>query len=217
MASTGARASRYSAATAAPCCRPWRPNASGPASRHPRTGSSARTWPRTTPTSRWRSGRSPRRTRTSRCSSACSAGSVGCSPRTARSGSTWVPATRASPRAGPSSGARSAAVRARSSPTAGRGLGRRAASQPRSPASRAAVLGCQTASRTRTSSRSRGDADAVRQAHQSRPQRRPNGHKPLKRPGQPENTWRGTARDEPLHDGHPLGRNLRSVWDDGPR
>jgi DNA modification methylase len=56
------------------------------------------------------------------------------------------------------------------------------------------------------------DVDAIREPQTMRPQRRPNGHKPLKRPGQPENTWSTTARDEAAVDGNPLGRNCRSVW-----
>lgn len=57
------------------------------------------------------------------------------------------------------------------------------------------------------------DAFAIREPHTMRPQRRPNGHK-RRRPGSlmPEHTWSGTARDEPGVDGHPAGRNARSVW-----
>lgn len=57
------------------------------------------------------------------------------------------------------------------------------------------------------------DADAVREPHQMRPQRRPDGHK-RRRPGplMPEHTWSGTARTEPGIDGHPAGRNTRDVW-----
>lgn len=57
------------------------------------------------------------------------------------------------------------------------------------------------------------DADAVREPHTMRPQRRPNGHK-RRRPGplMPEHTWSGTARTEPGIDGNPLGRNVRNVW-----
>lgn len=57
------------------------------------------------------------------------------------------------------------------------------------------------------------DADAIREPHTMRVQRRPSGHK-RRRPGPllPEHTWSGTARDEPGFDGHPAGRNKRSVW-----
>lgn len=57
------------------------------------------------------------------------------------------------------------------------------------------------------------DPHAIREGHTMRPQRRPNGHK-RRRPGTllPEHTWSGTARDEPGVDGHPLGRNARTVW-----
>lgn len=57
------------------------------------------------------------------------------------------------------------------------------------------------------------DAEAVREPHAMKPQRRPNGHK-RRRPGilMAEHTWSGTARDEPGVDGNPAGRNLRSVW-----
>lgn len=57
------------------------------------------------------------------------------------------------------------------------------------------------------------DAHAIREPHTQRPQRRPNGHKRRRTgPLLPEHTWSGTARDEPGIDGHPLGRNARSVW-----
>lgn len=57
------------------------------------------------------------------------------------------------------------------------------------------------------------DSHAIREAHTQRPQRRPNGHKRRRTgPLLPEHTWAGTARDEPGIDGHPLGRNSRSVW-----
>lgn len=57
------------------------------------------------------------------------------------------------------------------------------------------------------------DAHAIREPHTQRPQRRPNGHKRRRTgPLLPEHTWSGTVRDEPGIDGHPLGRNARSVW-----
>lgn len=57
------------------------------------------------------------------------------------------------------------------------------------------------------------DSHAIREPHTMRPQRRPNGHK-RRRPGMflPEHTFSGSARDEPGIDGHPAGRNARSVW-----
>ena len=58
------------------------------------------------------------------------------------------------------------------------------------------------------------DADAVREACTSRPQRRLNGgHKRRETGDQPAQTFSTCGpRDEPGHDAHPLGRNLRSVW-----
>jgi len=58
------------------------------------------------------------------------------------------------------------------------------------------------------------DADAVRQAHRMKPQRRPTGKAPFVRPGKPDQTWSMSTRSEPGIDGHPFGRNLRTVWDD---
>jgi DNA modification methylase len=57
------------------------------------------------------------------------------------------------------------------------------------------------------------DAEAVREPHAMKPQRRPYGHK-RRRPGilMAEHTWGGTVRDEPRVDGNPAGRNLRTVW-----
>jgi DNA modification methylase len=56
------------------------------------------------------------------------------------------------------------------------------------------------------------DQDALREPHTMQPQRRKVAHKPSARPGQPPQTFSTTARDEPGVDGHPLGRNARSVW-----
>lgn len=58
------------------------------------------------------------------------------------------------------------------------------------------------------------DADAVREACTSRPQRRlSGGHKRRETGDQPPQTFSTCGpRDEPGHDAHPLGRNLRSVW-----
>lgn len=57
------------------------------------------------------------------------------------------------------------------------------------------------------------DFHAIREPHTQRPQRRPNGHKRRRTgPLLPEHTWSGSARDEPGVDGHPLGRQSRSVW-----
>jgi len=57
------------------------------------------------------------------------------------------------------------------------------------------------------------DSHAIREAHSMRMQRRPSGHK-RRRTGSLilEHTWSGTVRDELGVDGHPLGRNARSVW-----
>lgn len=56
------------------------------------------------------------------------------------------------------------------------------------------------------------DQDAIREPHTMRPQRR-TARKPRSRPGQPAQTFSTTGdRDEPGLDGHPLGRNARSVW-----
>jgi DNA modification methylase len=62
------------------------------------------------------------------------------------------------------------------------------------------------------------DYRAIREEHTMRPQRRPEGHK-RRRPGPllPEHTWSGTARDSPMPDGDPAGRNRRSVWQVNPR
>jgi len=57
------------------------------------------------------------------------------------------------------------------------------------------------------------DQDAVREPHQMRPQRRFANHKSSAKPGQPPQTWSGTQRDEPGIDGHPAGRNVRTVWE----
>lgn len=57
------------------------------------------------------------------------------------------------------------------------------------------------------------DADAIREGHTMRPQRRANGHKRRRTDGLlPEQTWSTSSRDEPGVDGHPLGRNARTVW-----
>ena len=56
------------------------------------------------------------------------------------------------------------------------------------------------------------DQDAIREPHTMPPQRR-SARKPRSRPGQPAQTYSTTtARPEPGFDGHPLGRNARSVW-----
>jgi hypothetical protein len=57
------------------------------------------------------------------------------------------------------------------------------------------------------------DAYPLREPHTMRPQRRPNGHKRRRTgPGLPEHTWSGSTRDALGIDGHPAGRNARSVW-----
>lgn len=57
--------------------------------------------------------------------------------------------------------------------------------------------------------------DDVREPHQMRPQRRPNGRPEdlTPRQGQPKQTWSTAARTEPGVDGHPLGRLPGSVWE----
>lgn len=64
------------------------------------------------------------------------------------------------------------------------------------------------------SERYRYDQDVTREPHTMRPQRRPKG-RPVDetpRPGQPKQGWSTTARAEVDVDGHPGGRNLRTVW-----
>ncbi len=59
------------------------------------------------------------------------------------------------------------------------------------------------------------DIDAIREPHTMRPQRRPTGRStddPVSRPGHPPQAWSNSVRAEPAPDGHPLGRNKRSVW-----
>lgn len=57
------------------------------------------------------------------------------------------------------------------------------------------------------------DQDAIREPHTSRPQRRAVPRRPRTRPGQPAQSYSTHAlREEPAVDGHPLGRNARSVW-----
>jgi DNA modification methylase len=58
------------------------------------------------------------------------------------------------------------------------------------------------------------DQDATREPHEMRPQRRPGGRPEdlTPRPGQPKQAWSTSARDDVGVDGHPLGRNKRSVW-----
>lgn len=59
------------------------------------------------------------------------------------------------------------------------------------------------------------DADAIREEHTSRPQRRLTERKPSQRSGgvAPAQTYSTcSVRDEPAVDGHPLGRNARTVW-----
>jgi DNA modification methylase len=58
------------------------------------------------------------------------------------------------------------------------------------------------------------DADAIREAHTMRPQRRPVGRPADRTPraGQPKQGWSMAAHDEVAVDGHPDGRNKRSVW-----
>ncbi len=59
------------------------------------------------------------------------------------------------------------------------------------------------------------DADAIREPHEMKPQRRPGG-RPLDQvprgTSQPRQRWSTARRDEVGPDGHPLGRNRRSVW-----
>jgi len=55
--------------------------------------------------------------------------------------------------------------------------------------------------------------DAIREPCTMAPQRRTRPHKQRAVPGQPTQTWGNTAsRDVPGVDGHPKGRNARSVW-----
>lgn len=55
--------------------------------------------------------------------------------------------------------------------------------------------------------------DEIREPHEGRPQRRPNGHRERPQLGVlPPQTWSTSARDEPGPDGHPLGKLPRSVW-----
>ena len=55
--------------------------------------------------------------------------------------------------------------------------------------------------------------DEIREPHEMRPQRRPNGHRQRQRLGVlPAQTWSTSRRDEPGPDGHPLGRAPGSVW-----
>ncbi|WP_426730200.1 DNA-methyltransferase [Myxococcus faecalis] len=57
------------------------------------------------------------------------------------------------------------------------------------------------------------DADAVREPHTMKPQRRPGGHKARQRLGVlPAQTFSTSARTEVGVDGHSAGRNARSVW-----
>lgn len=59
------------------------------------------------------------------------------------------------------------------------------------------------------------DQDALREPHTMRPQRRPHGRKRDETPrlDQPRQSWSTAVRHEPGVDGHPLGRNARSVWE----
>ncbi len=58
------------------------------------------------------------------------------------------------------------------------------------------------------------DADAIREAHTMRPQRRPSGRPEdsIPRPGQPKQSWSTAKREHKAADGNPAGRNLRDVW-----
>lgn len=59
------------------------------------------------------------------------------------------------------------------------------------------------------------DAEAVREPHEMKPQRRPNGRPidQIPRPnGQPKQSWPTAKREDTGIDGHPNGRNLRNVW-----
>lgn len=61
------------------------------------------------------------------------------------------------------------------------------------------------------------DRRAILEPHTMRPQRRPAGHKRRKFGDLlPDQTLSGQARDEPLVDGDPAGRNRRSVWQINP-
>jgi DNA modification methylase len=56
--------------------------------------------------------------------------------------------------------------------------------------------------------------DEIREPHEMRPQRRPNGHKQRQQLGVlPAQTHSTSQRDEPGVDGHPLGRLPGSVWE----
>jgi DNA modification methylase len=56
--------------------------------------------------------------------------------------------------------------------------------------------------------------DEIREAHEMRPQRRPNGHQQRQKLGVlPAQTYSTSARDEKGVDGHPLGKLPGSVWE----
>ena len=59
------------------------------------------------------------------------------------------------------------------------------------------------------------DQDAVREPHEMKPQRRPAGRPEdrIPRPGQPRQTWPTAQREDLGIDGHPNGRNRRTVWE----
>ena len=63
------------------------------------------------------------------------------------------------------------------------------------------------------------DADAVREPHTMRPQRRPSGRPVDTTPrlAQPKQSWPTAAREKVGVDGHPGGRNRRTVWTIAPR
>lgn len=69
------------------------------------------------------------------------------------------------------------------------------------------------------SSRYTYDVDSCREPHRMKPQRRPNGKAAdmVPRPGQPLQRWSTAARTEPGQDGHPNGKNLRTVWTINPQ
>lgn len=58
------------------------------------------------------------------------------------------------------------------------------------------------------------DADAVREPHTMKPQRRPSGRPAddIPRANQPTQTWSTAQRDDVGVDGDPRGRNARNVW-----